>query len=74
MKGNSVGDKRCHIGRFSAGEYFPTQASVRGSIDQAGKWVSGQGRAGQGGEINFPGFPNLHSAAKKSICLIYREL
>ena len=33
-----------------------------------------QVRAGQGGEINFPGFPNLHSAAKKSICLIYREL
>ena len=28
---------------------------------------------GGGGEINFPGFPNLHSAAKKSICLIYRE-
>ena len=41
------------------------------SIDQRAKWVSGQ--EGGGGEINFPGFPNLHSAAKKSICLIYRE-
>ena len=32
---------------FSGGNYFPTQASVRGSIDQAGKWVSGQGEGGE---------------------------
>ena len=50
---------------------FPPWASVLSSIDQRAKWVSGQ--EGGGGEINFPGFPNLHSAAKKSICLIYRE-
>ena len=50
---------------------FPPWASVLSSIDQCVKWVSGQ--EGGGGEINFPGFPNLHSAAKKSICLIYRE-
>ena len=31
---------------FSAGNYFPTRASVPGSIDQAGKWVSGQGEGG----------------------------
>ena len=51
---------------------FPPWASVLSSIDQRAKWVSGQ-EGGGGGEINFPGFPNLHSAAKKSICLIYRE-
>ena len=50
---------------------FPPSASVLSSIDQRAKWVSGQ--EGGGGEINFPGFPNLHSAAKKSICLIYQE-
>ena len=46
------------------------RARLHWSAGQVGVRSGGRG----GREINFPGFPNLHSAAKKSICLIYREV
>ena len=64
--------KENHIGGFSAGTIFPQRLPCPAPLISRPSGC----QVGEGGgrEINFPGFPNLHSAAKKSICLIYREV
>ena len=66
----------CTYWRILCGRVFSHHtASVPPSIDQTCKWVSGQGgnQFSRFSQFTLSCIYNLHSPAKKSICLIYRQ-